>query len=30
MDTAHRVAEIDHARGMDLVAVGVPKTIGDD
>ena len=30
MDTAHRVAELAHARGLDLVAVGVPKTIDND
>jgi 6-phosphofructokinase 1 len=30
MDTAHRVAEFAHARGLDLVAIGVPKTIDND
>ncbi len=30
MDTAHRVAELAHQRGLDLVAVGVPKTIDND
>jgi len=30
MDTAHRVAEVAHARGLDLVAIGVPKTIDND
>ena len=30
MDTAHRVAELAHRRGLDLVAVGVPKTIDND
>jgi ATP-dependent phosphofructokinase / diphosphate-dependent phosphofructokinase len=30
MDTAHRVAEVAHCRGLDLVAVGVPKTIDND
>jgi 6-phosphofructokinase len=30
MDTAHKVAELAKARGLDLVAVGVPKTIDND
>jgi ATP-dependent phosphofructokinase / diphosphate-dependent phosphofructokinase len=30
MDTAHRVAELAHLRGLDLVAIGVPKTIDND
>ncbi len=30
MDTAHRVAEMARDRGLDLVAVGVPKTIDND
>jgi len=30
MDTAHQVAQLAHARGLDLVAVGVPKTIDND
>lgn len=30
MDTAHKVAELAHERGLDLVAVGVPKTIDND
>lgn len=30
MDTAHKVAELAHHRGLDLVAVGVPKTIDND
>lgn len=30
MDTAHRVAELAQSRGLDLVAVGVPKTIDND
>lgn len=30
MDTAHKVAELAHKRGLDLVAVGVPKTIDND
>ncbi len=30
MDTAHKVAELAHARGLNLVAVGVPKTIDND
>jgi 6-phosphofructokinase 1 len=30
MDTAHRVAELAHQRGLELVAVGVPKTIDND
>jgi 6-phosphofructokinase 1 len=30
MDTAHKIANLAHARGMDLVAVGVPKTIDND
>ena len=30
MDTANKVAELAHERGLDLVAVGVPKTIDND
>ncbi|MCE5258833.1 MAG: diphosphate--fructose-6-phosphate 1-phosphotransferase [Chloroflexi bacterium] len=30
MDTASKVAELAHERGLDLVAVGVPKTIDND
>jgi 6-phosphofructokinase 1 len=30
MDTAHRVSELAYERGLDLVAVGVPKTIDND
>jgi 6-phosphofructokinase 1 len=30
MDTAHKVAELAHERGLNLVAVGVPKTIDND
>jgi 6-phosphofructokinase 1 len=30
MDTAHKIAELAAARGLDLVAVGVPKTIDND
>ena len=30
MDTAHRVAEMARDRGLDLVAVGVPKAIDND
>jgi 6-phosphofructokinase len=30
MDTAHKVAELAAGRGLDLVAVGVPKTIDND
>ena len=30
MDTANKVAQIAHERGLDLVAVGVPKTIDND
>ena len=30
MDTANKVAELAHQRGLDLVAVGVPKTIDND
>jgi 6-phosphofructokinase len=30
MDTAHKVAELAQRRGLDLVAVGVPKTIDND
>ncbi|GIW86982.1 MAG: pyrophosphate--fructose 6-phosphate 1-phosphotransferase [Isosphaeraceae bacterium] len=29
-DTAHKVSELARARGLDLVAVGVPKTIDND
>ncbi|MHB0934809.1 MAG: diphosphate--fructose-6-phosphate 1-phosphotransferase [Armatimonadota bacterium] len=30
MDTAHKVAQLAHEEGTDLVAVGVPKTIDND
>jgi ATP-dependent phosphofructokinase / diphosphate-dependent phosphofructokinase len=30
MDTANKIAELAHGRGLDLVAVGVPKTIDND
>ncbi len=30
MDTAHKVAALAHARGIELVATGVPKTIDND
>jgi 6-phosphofructokinase 1 len=30
MDTAHKVARLAHERGLDLIAVGVPKTIDND
>ncbi len=30
MDTANKVAELAHTRGLDLVGVGVPKTIDND
>ncbi len=30
MDTANKIAQLAHRRGMDLVAVGVPKTIDND
>jgi len=30
MDTAHKVAKLAQARGLDLAAVGVPKTIDND
>ena len=30
MDTAHKVAQLAHQRGLDLVAVGAPKTIDND
>ncbi|MBC7249966.1 MAG: diphosphate--fructose-6-phosphate 1-phosphotransferase [Anaerolineae bacterium] len=30
MDTAHKVAQLAHQRGLDLVATGVPKTIDND
>ena len=30
MDTANRVSELAHQRGLDLVCVGVPKTIDND
>ena len=30
MDTAHKVAQLAHQRGLDLIAVGVPKTIDND
>jgi 6-phosphofructokinase 1 len=30
MDTAHKVADLAHERGLDLVATGVPKTIDND
>jgi 6-phosphofructokinase len=30
MDTAHKIAELAHERGLELVATGVPKTIDND
>ena len=30
MDTAHKIAKLAHERGLDLIAVGVPKTIDND
>ncbi len=30
MDTAHKVAQLAHERGLDVVGVGVPKTIDND
>ncbi len=30
MDTAHKIAELARAKGLDLVATGVPKTIDND
>ncbi|MBC7236626.1 MAG: diphosphate--fructose-6-phosphate 1-phosphotransferase [Chloroflexi bacterium] len=30
MDTAHKIAQLAHQRGLDLVAVGIPKTIDND
>ena len=30
MDTAHKVAQLAHERGLELVAAGVPKTIDND
>ena len=30
MDTAHQIAALAHERGLDLVAVGIPKTIDND
>ena len=30
MDTAHKISELAHAKGLDLVATGVPKTIDND
>ena len=30
MDTAHKVAQLAHERGLELVATGVPKTIDND
>jgi ATP-dependent phosphofructokinase / diphosphate-dependent phosphofructokinase len=30
MDTANKIAQLAHKRGLDLVAVGVPKTIDND
>ena len=30
MDTAHKIAQLAHERGLDLVATGVPKTIDND
>ena len=30
MDTAHRVSQLAHARGLDLLCIGVPKTIDND
>ena len=30
MDTANKIAELAHQRGLDLVGIGVPKTIDND
>jgi 6-phosphofructokinase 1 len=30
MDTCHKVSQLAHERGLDLIAVGVPKTIDND
>lgn len=30
MDTAHKIAELGRRRGLDLVAVGIPKTVDND
>jgi 6-phosphofructokinase len=30
MDTAHKVAQLAHERGLDLVSTGVPKTVDND
>jgi 6-phosphofructokinase 1 len=30
MDTAHKVAQLAHERGLDLIATGIPKTIDND
>jgi 6-phosphofructokinase 1 len=30
MDTAHKIADLAHRRGLDLAAVGIPKTIDND
>src|SRR5262249_40445331 len=30
MDTAHKVAKLAHERGLDVVGIGVPKTIDND
>ncbi len=30
MDTAHKVAELAHGRGLELISTGVPKTIDND
>ena len=30
MDTAHKISELANARGLELIAVGVPKTIDND
>lgn len=30
MDTAHKIASLAHKRGLDLVAIGIPKTIDND
>ncbi len=30
MDTAHKISELAHEKGLDLIAVGVPKTIDND
>lgn len=30
MDTAHKIAQLAHQMGLDLVAVGIPKTIDND